>query len=95
MLLLLTLDTHVWDVVLFTCLFNDHDFFQFRRRRLLPERQRGHCIGFHRPATTGGQSGNCPPPKFSRTYVFVRWSNKLHHFAPTENISCSRPWAIM
>ena len=24
-----------------------------------------------RPATGGGQSGNCPPPKFLKTYVFV------------------------
>jgi len=27
---------------------------------------------FRQPA---GQSGNCPPPKFSQTYVFVRCSN--------------------
>ena len=29
-----------------------------------------------------GQSDNCPSPKFSQMYVFVRYSNKLHHFPP-------------
>ena len=33
------------------------------------------------PQPEEGQSGNAPP-KFSQTYVFVRYSNKLHHFAP-------------
>jgi len=35
-----------------------------------------------RSATRGGQSGNCPPTKISQTHVFVRCSNKLHHFPP-------------
>ena len=39
----------------------------------------------------GGQSGNCSP-KFLKTYVFLRYSNKLFHFAPPENISWLRPW---
>ena len=57
---------------------------------------RGHGpfapTGYARPATRGGQSGNYPP-KFSQTYVFVRCSNKLHHFPPPENISWLRPWS--
>jgi len=40
-----------------------------------------------RLATRGGVD----PPKFSQTYVFVRCSNKLHHFPPPENISWLRP----
>jgi len=29
------------------------------------------------------------PPKFSQTYVFVRYSNKLHHFAPPKiSVGC-------
>ena len=39
-----------------------------------------------RPATRGGQSGNCPPLKFSQMYVFVRCSNTLH-------ISWLLPWS--
>jgi len=34
----------------------------------------------HRPATRGRQSDKYSP-KFLKTYVFVRSSNKLHHFA--------------
>jgi len=42
------------------------------------------------PQPEVGQSGNCPSPKFSQTYVYVR-CNKLHHFAPQKNISWLRP----
>ena len=38
------------------------------------------------PQPEGGQSGNCPP-KFLKTYVFVRYSNKLYHFALPPKIS--------
>jgi len=37
-----------------------------------------------RPATRGGAVGQLPPLKFSQAYVFVRDSNKLHHFAPPQ-----------
>jgi len=40
-----------------------------------------------RPATRGGAIGQLPSPKFSQTYVFVRRSNKLHHFASPPKIS--------
>jgi len=42
------------------------------------------------PQTEGGNRA-IAPPRFSQTYVFVRCSNKLHHFAPPENISWLRP----
>jgi len=38
-----------------------------------------------------GRNRAIAPPKFLKTYVFVRYSNKLHHFAPAENISWLRP----
>jgi len=38
----------------------------------------------------GGAIGQIPPTKFSQTYVYVRYSNKLHHFPP-ENISWLLP----
>ena len=41
-----------------------------------------YCYILPGPQPEGEQSGNCFPPKFSQTYVFVRYSNKLHHFAP-------------
>jgi len=47
------------------------------------------------PQPERGQSGNCLPPKFSQTYVFVWCSNKLHHFALPEDISWLRPWSIV
>jgi len=36
-------------------------------------------------------TGQYPHPKFPKTYVVVRYSNKLHHFSP-ENIGWLRPW---
>ena len=36
-------------------------------------------------ATREGAIGQMPP-KFSQTYVFVRYKNKLHHFAPPPKI---------
>jgi len=43
------------------------------------------------PQPVGGAIGQLPPPKFKNTYVFVRYSNRLHHFAPPDNISWLRP----
>jgi len=46
------------------------------------------CTGYvqilyhhHQARNQSGAIGQLPPPKFSQTYVFVRCSNKLHHFA--------------
>ena len=45
--------------------------------------------GTSRPATREGKSGNCPPPKFLKTYVFVRYINKLHFFPlPKISVGC-------
>ena len=46
-----------------------------------------------RPATRGMAIGQLLPPKFLKTYVFGRYSKKLHHFAPPENISWLRPFS--
>jgi len=36
-----------------------------------------------------GEIGQVPPQKFSQRYVFVRYSNKLHHFAPPKiSVGC-------
>jgi len=42
-----------------------------------------------------GAIGKLPPLKFSQTYVFVRYSSKLHHFAPTPRkyqLVAALPW---
>jgi len=48
----------------------------------LPHANLHSGITSRRPATRGGKSGNCPPLKFSKTYVFVRYSNKFTSFWP-------------
>ena len=44
------------------------------------------------PQPEGGNRA-IAPQKFLKTYVFVTYSNKLHHFAPPENIGWLRPCA--
>jgi len=58
---------------------------------LLHELKNNSCQ--HRSIQAGPQpeGGKLPdrPPKFLKTYVFVRYSNKLHHFAPPKiSVGC-------
>jgi len=60
---------------------------------LLHELKNSSCQ--HRSIQAGPQpeGGKLPdrPPEIFKNDVFVRYSNKLHHFAPPENISWLRP----
>jgi len=51
-----------------------------------------HCnqAAIHRPATWGAIE-QLSPSKFFKRYAFVRYSNKLHYFAPPESITWLRP----
>jgi len=42
--------------------------------------------GYGRPATRGWKPGNCPPTKFSKTCLIVRYNIKLKAFWPLKNL---------
>jgi len=56
-----------------------------------------HCLYINGSTQARNQRGGnraISPRKFSQTYVFVRYSNKLH-YSPPENISWLRPWSYL